>query len=353
MKIYSKIIMIVCILGLAINVHAQLKVKTNGNVKIGSQPTWPSGGKLEITGKNETLEARLFPVSENIARLWTINSIYAFGFGIDERGYGQIYRNLHSPSAIMTFNSNGYFGIGRIPSYNLDVNGILRVSTTIYSSDERLKSNITPLSDQTINIFKLKSVSYNLNVPILKSSDNIPQTQTMDTNIIISEPEQIDKRLHYGFIAQDVKKIFPELVYEDNEGMLGIDYVSFIPLLINELKQQNEAIENLKEEIEALKLGSNTSIPDFEKCTSSLLYQNYPNPFSESTIIKFKLSNNTNSARLYLYDLHGNQIKSYLIKKNGEASITIKGAELQPGMYLYSLIADGKLIDTKTMILTD
>jgi hypothetical protein len=95
MKTYSKIIMIVCILGLSLNVHAQLKVKTNGNVKIGSQSPWPSGGKLEITGINETLEARIFPASANIARLWTINSIYAFGFGIDQNGYGHIYKNIN------------------------------------------------------------------------------------------------------------------------------------------------------------------------------------------------------------------------------------------------------------------
>lgn len=346
--------MIVCILGLTLNVHAQLKVKTNGNVKIGSQSTWPSGGKLEITGINETLEARIFPVSANIARLWTINSIYAFGFGVDQNGYGQIYRNLNSPSAIMTFNSNGYFGIGRTPSYKLDVNGSIRVNTTIYSSDERLKSNISPLSDQTNNLFKLKSVSYNLNVPVLKSSNNVAQTQTMDASKIISVPEQNDNRIHYGFIAQEVQEIFPELVYEDDEGILGIDYVSFIPLLIDELKQQNETIENLKDEIKTLKLTSNfSSVSNFEGSLLGSLCQNYPNPFNESTTIKLKLSNNVNTAKLCLYDLRGNQIKSYSVEQRNDVDIVITASELQPGMYLYSLIADGKLIDTKTLILTE
>ena len=34
-------------------------------------------------------------------------------------------------------------------------------------------------------------------------------------------------------------------------------------------------------------------------------------------------------------------------------NITIKGDELRAGMYMYTLIADGKVIDTKQMILTD
>ncbi len=346
--------MIACILGLTLNVHAQLKVKTNGNVKIGSQSTWPSGGKLEITGINETLEARIFPASANIARLWTINSVYGFGFGIDQVGYGHIYKNIHFPHAIMTFKPNGYFGIGRIPSYKLDVNGSIRVNTTIYSSDERLKSNISSLSDQTNNLFKLNSVSYNLNVPDLKSSNNILQTQTMDDSKIISEPEQDDNRLHYGFIAQEVKEVFPELVYEDDEGILGIDYVSFIPLLIEELKRQNKTIENLKAEIETLKLTSNVSTTsNLESSSLGSLSQNYPNPFDETTTIKLKLSDNVNTAKLCLYDLHGNQIKYYPVEQRNDVDIIITGSELQPGMYLYSLIADGKLIDTKTLILTE
>ena len=151
MKTYFKILVVICNLCLTLNAQAQFKVKTNGNVLIGSQTAWPSGGKLQITGINETLEARIFPISANISRLWTINSVYAFGFGIDQNGNGQIYRNLNSPSTIMTFNSNGYFGIGRTPSYELDVNGSMRVNTTIYSSDKRLKLNINPLRDQITN----------------------------------------------------------------------------------------------------------------------------------------------------------------------------------------------------------
>jgi hypothetical protein len=342
----------VLMLAISVSVNAQLKVKTNGNVKIGSQSPWPSGGKLEITGINETLEARIFPASANTARLWTINSRYAFAFGIDNNGYGHIYKNIHSPYAIMTFKSNGYFGIGRTPYYKLDVNGSIRVNSTIYSSDRRLKANVTPISNQTSNLFRLNSVSYNLNDAIDKS-EKAAQTETMDSTKVISEPLKHDNRIHYGFIAQEVREIYPELVYEDDEGMLGIDYVSFIPLLIEELKQQNKTIEKLSQEVEILKTTSINSFQTDKNNTLGELHQNFPNPFNETTTIKFKLSNSIRSATLYLYDLQGNQVKSYLISQSGEALITIKGSELQPGMYLYSLIADGKLIDTKTMILTD
>lgn len=50
--------------------------------------------------------------------------------------------------------------------------------------------------------------------------------------------------------------------------------------------------------------------------------------------------------------MNGDQIAEYPIANRGEASITIDGGSLNAGMYLYALIADGKVVDTKRMILT-
>lgn len=55
----------------------------------------------------------------------------------------------------------------------------------------------------------------------------------------------------------------------------------------------------------------------------------------------------------YIYDLQGLQKKTYNIITKGKSSIIINGFELQPGMYLYTLIADNTVIDTKRMILTE
>lgn len=218
---------------------------------------------------------------------------------------------------------------------------------------KKLKSNIVPISNQTNNLYKLKSVSYTFNETSLKSSNSLVQTQTMDPNKIVSELKPTDNRIHYGFIAQEVKEIYPELVYEDDEGILGIDYISFIPLLIEELKQQNEIIEKLKQEVALLKSTSNVPSVNYESAKLGSLYQNYPNPFNESTTIKINLSENVNSAQLCIYDLNGKQIKNYPVQQRNDVDIVINGSELQPGMYLYSLVADKKFIDTKTLILTE
>ena len=51
--------------------------------------------------------------------------------------------------------------------------------------------------------------------------------------------------------------------------------------------------------------------------------------------------------------MQGNFKKQYSVHNTGESFINISGYELSAGMYLYSLVVDGKEIDTKRMILTN
>ena len=84
-----------------------------------------------------------------------------------------------------------------------------------------------------------------------------------------------------------------------------------------------------------------------------VLYQNSPNPFSVSTKIEYYLPADVQKATIYIYDMNGTQLKSIPLNQKGNGSITINGSELKAGMYMYTLIADGQVIDTKRMILTD
>jgi trimeric autotransporter adhesin len=53
-----------------------------------------------------------------------------------------------------------------------------------------------------------------------------------------------------------------------------------------------------------------------------------------------------------IYNLEGKQMKNIQVRDRGEVSVKLSGRELSAGMYLYALIADGQVVDTKGMILT-
>lgn len=55
----------------------------------------------------------------------------------------------------------------------------------------------------------------------------------------------------YGVIAQDVQEVFPDIVTLEDDGYLAVDYVQFVPILI-------EAIRELKTEIDSLKSQKDT-----------------------------------------------------------------------------------------------
>jgi len=93
------------------------------------------------------------------------------------------------------------------------------------------------------------------------------------------------------------------------------------------------------------------SIDNIEEGKATL-YQNNPNPFSEKTEIRFLLPESVNAATLYIYDMQGTQLKSIPVQQRGNGSVVIHGSELQAGMYLYALTADGQEVDTKRMMLT-
>jgi len=56
----------------------------------------------------------------------------------------------------------------------------------------------------------------------------------------------------FGFIAQEVREEIPEIVHENSEGKLSVDYVKVIPFLVEAIKEQQQDIKELQDEIRDL-----------------------------------------------------------------------------------------------------
>ena len=62
----------------------------------------------------------------------------------------------------------------------------------------------------------------------------------------------MDQSTQIGVIAQEVQKLFPELVKENAKGELSVNYSGLIPLLITAMKEQQQLIENQQKQNDAL-----------------------------------------------------------------------------------------------------
>ncbi|RPI17612.1 MAG: T9SS C-terminal target domain-containing protein [Ignavibacteriae bacterium] len=82
------------------------------------------------------------------------------------------------------------------------------------------------------------------------------------------------------------------------------------------------------------------------------LFQNYPNPFNPSTTIRFEIRN-TSSVKVTVFDITGKEVSNLLDERKspGKYQVDFSGLGYSSGVYFYSMIIDGNIIDTKKMIL--
>lgn len=410
----KKLILFASIMLAAVCAQAQLRVYENGSVAINTDET-PVGDlsigyagnqffHASMTGKNSCLyvrrygtptitntwwraiEANTTPISGSfnigimgcvtpstvLGRgraygLWgqASNTTSGYNYGVFGRLLGEqngaaIYGTVYADNGENTGGRYaGYFkGDVKVTG---SINGSLLTTgatANAISAQTALAADATSTNSSVTNkLAQLTSVQYSLNSPIMNAS---AENDTATTVCTMSAMEiQHFQKPHYGMVASELREVLPELVYEGQNGELCINYIEMIPLLV-------ESIKELKAEITALQGGGNnggaimmsraaygaTSIEESTAVTIPMLKQNNPNPFTENTAIDYTLPETVQTASIYIYDMNGTQIQQIPLTERGESSVTVSGGMLSAGMYLYSLIADGKVIDTKRMILT-
>ncbi|MEE3196523.1 MAG: tail fiber domain-containing protein, partial [Candidatus Neomarinimicrobiota bacterium] len=102
------------------------------------------------------------------------------------------------------------------------------------SSDRRFKKNISTVSGALQKLSKLNPVNY-------------------DWRQDEFEDRGFNDKKQWGFIAQEIKDILPELVGKDDEDFLTLNYQGFVPLLTKAVQEQQEEIDSQQKEIDALK----------------------------------------------------------------------------------------------------
>lgn len=163
---------------------------------------------------------------------------------------------------------------------------------------------------------------------------------------------QVLSKQHYALDAEQLATLFPDLVYENTDGTKSINYVEMVPVLvqaINELKSELNELKG-KGAAKARKHGT-TDVASISSAPEVItLGQNVPNPFGTSTSIAVNIPSTVQVASINIYDLNGHKVDAVAIPARGVQTVSLQAANLAEGMYLYSLVADGKVVQTRRMI---
>jgi hypothetical protein len=201
-----------------------------------------------------------------------------------------------------------------------------------------------------------------------------------------------DKR-QYGFIAQELETVLPELVREnlktetkDKDGKVltqstaykTVNYDGIIPFVVKgvqeqqaEIESQSTALSTLKTELENQKKLNQELLDRMGKLeqlllqnatptvrqevsignpASIVLNQNVPNPFAEKTLISYVIPRDAKTAQIHFLNNQGASIKVVELTERGKGELLVYAEDLSTGIYTYTLVVDGNVMDSKKML---
>jgi hypothetical protein len=211
-------------------------ILTNGNVGINT--TNPLN-KLHVEGNVQiggwtTAGSRYVGTARVDNGTWTNGAAGMEVQSVTESGLGNYDQKVHlishryngGTSRVLTASwttGSNRVGIGDItPSYTLDASGTIRATGDVIAySDARVKDNVKTIDNALEKVIKLRGVSYTRN-------------------------DIEDKSSKIGVIAQEVLKVLPEVVSQDENDKYSVSYGNITGVLIEAIKEQQKQIDDLK-----------------------------------------------------------------------------------------------------------
>lgn len=212
-----------------------LKVTTELSVTNTTQAVSKDTGAVLVDG-GTAVKRNVF-VGENvsIAGSCIISGITTITRLLDANGGSELNNvriGLSDANTIDTISGNLSIGstVGHLVGINTHttITGILSVTddiTAFYSSDARLKDNITPIDDPLAKVLSISGNTFTWNDKSHHTGEDV------------------------GVVAQEILEILPQIVTQRDSGYLAVDYQKIVPLLIEAIKELSAKVEKLEEKL--------------------------------------------------------------------------------------------------------
>ncbi len=389
---------------------AQLKVIADGKVGIGtSTPTQAlevngqvkSTGRFFLLGANAGVNeagvlAGFQRTTTGAAAIRFYNAPGNFDswgttFGLDATGGGGLFHKGNGNLLIVTQNtnsldlgvnnvakvrlqgSNGYVGINTMtPGFQLEVNGTAGKpggGDWTAASDRRLKKDVKPFRDGLDKILQIEPVFFKYNGEGGLNADGKEYVGVIAQEMQKVAPYTIGTFTHKTIeSALEDGNMVPTERVTDEETYLTYDGTAVTYMLVNAIKEQQRLIDEKDSKINELEerltklenlvanLGNanpiNIQSIELSNQNSGFLLQNQPNPFNQATTIRYQLPENAKNSMLRVVDNNGRLLKEVKLSTDRQGEVLIHASELSAGTYSYSLIVDGRTVETRQMVLT-
>ena len=159
--------------------------------------------------------------------------------------------------------------------------------------------------------------------------------------------------IHYAFSPLATYLSYPNLIYDDASGQHYINYTDIMPVLVEAVKQIYSMASSLSMNGDATagETGGMAAalamkaIPDMPP-----LLEIAPNPFTKATLVRYALPENTHDAWLRIADMQDSPVREIPLDGSSDRVI-LSSSGLEPGMYLCTLVINGKDAEKRRVIL--
>ncbi|MBK7447482.1 MAG: SBBP repeat-containing protein [Ignavibacteria bacterium] len=296
------------------------------------------------------------PMNDNdageVVKVDTLGNVYVSGSSIGDMFYYDYatvkYDSLGIEQWVRRYEGSGHY-MDQVNDMAIDKAGSVYVTGN--STESGQGYNMTTIKYNTYGDFLWKAsyhngpndIAYAIaldndgNIYVIGESDGSGTNEDYETVKYNSfGVQQWIKRYDYSGQFGD----YPQAIALDNNGSVFVTGTSDRDILTVKYSQLTGAITNLSE------------IP-----TEYKLSQNYPNPFNPTTKIKFDITRDVRremqDVKIVVYDVLGSEVVTLIneSKTVGSYEVEFDATGFPSGIYFYSLLIDGNVIDTKRMIL--
>lgn len=367
----------------AMNASAQLTVYHNGNVNIGSeQPTSnvslsvgnvaysdtayhvslglhnPASGCYNIGGEGVAYS----PTTRNTGRAFGLrgvagNCTSGYNFGV----LGAL-QGSQAGAAIFGTTSGKTLGLRvdeRYAGYfdgNVKVTGSLQ-GNVVNSAEVNAKSTQTlrPINSALDGIASANPFMYIVRTQVPGIGTGVvPDSATLTGTVApTSDPVVSFGKSYYALDVNAVKQSFPALIIKDAQGNEYVNYTQLVPILVQAIKELKTELDDLKEAVASsgtrkVNAATNIATNTLDEGWGSIS-QNTPNPFTGQSTVRVSVPDDASDAYVDILTLNGASLKRIPVS-NGLSEVSLSSFEFAPGTYLYTLVVNGKVSETRRMI---
>lgn len=158
---------------------------------------------------------------------------------------------------------------------------------------------------------------------------------------------------YYALDVNAVKQNFPALIIKDAQGNEYVNYTQLVPILVQAIKELKAELDDLKEAVASsgtrkVNTATNIATNTLDEGWGSIS-QNTPNPFTGQSTVRVSVPDDASDAYVDILTLNGASVKRIPVS-NGLSEVSLSSFEFAPGTYLYTLVVNGKISETRRMI---